>query len=228
MNYLLTSTGIDNKYYNIILNNDSLKNYLFSSSNIVYYNKGDISLWSIMCGTFSSVKDIKIYNQLPFYTGIYDYINQIFYKGEKSIETIKKGIMNFHNLQKYRKKSPVVKEMVNTFPSVNNIIEQINNLSKNKGYLFILLQRAESYLLLQTGAQKLLERIPNLKFFTVHDSLVVPEDQAESVSKILSDSIYKFTGIEIGLKIKRTNPFKNIEETSSEIWKKSLKSLNLN
>jgi len=229
----LNNTGIDNKYFNSFLNNKNLYNCLLSSinynsSSINKYNKEEFSLYSIMWCTFQSSNDIKRYQNLPFQNGIYDYINNEFFEGEKKTESIKKSIMNFHNLKKHRNSDFLIKEMIKRYPSVNTTIEQINGLDNRKGYMSLLLQRVESFLLLNVGSKKLLSEIPNIKFFTVHDSIVVQSQQSEKVMNIVSSAISELTGIEIGMKIKNTDPFANINDTVREIWDKTLKDLNLN
>lgn len=134
--------------------------------------------------------------------------------------------MSYLNLKKHRENNTFIRKMNEIFPNVGQVIELINGLDNSKGCLAILLQRFESTLLLDIGIKKLLKEIPNLNFFTVHDSVAVEEEMAETVKNILSAVISETTGKQIGLSVKeREDPFKKIENTALEMLNKSYKKI---
>ena len=207
---------IDNKLYNKLTNN---KNYI--DNKLIPYNNKYIPY---MCGTFLEKEDVNIFRSLPFDDSIYDHLNRIIFKNTKNRDYIKSNVMRYLNLKKYRDNNLFIRKMKEIFPSVDGIIKTINSIDESCGSLSILLQRFESFLLLEVGAKQLIKNLPNLNFFTVHDSIAVEESYAIEVKDILSNKIFEITGKNIGLQIKSPkDPFEKIGETVSAIWSKSYK-----
>lgn len=208
--------NIDPILYNKLNNIEEVDN-----NNLIQYNNRYIPY---MCGTFLEKNDVDEFKSLPFHDNIYDYLNELLFKNLKSREFIKGNVMRYLNLKKYRDNNLFIRKMKEFFPSVDAVIETINSVDENCGCLSILLQRFESYLLLEIGAKQLLKDLPHLNFFSVHDSIAVEESYAQDVKDILSKKIFEITGKEIGLQIKvLENPFDYIEKTTNEIWTKSYK-----
>lgn len=156
-----------------------------------------------MCGTFKS--EIIQFKELFDGNDIYENINQQVFGGTKTRKEIKDGMMNFLNQSDFRKKNKFISEMKNRFPNINNFIETIQKMKKHKSYFALLLQRVESYLLLKVGVKKLLEKIPVLCFFTIHDSVVVEKSKSKEVMEILQKLISEKTGMAIKFKVKLQN-----------------------
>ncbi len=192
------------------------------NNNLIQYNNRYIPY---MCGSFLVKSDVDEFRLLPFHHNIYDHlINELLFDNLKSREFIKGNVMRYLNLKTYRENNLFIRKMKEYFPSVDGIIKTINGIDQSCGCLSILLQRFESYLLLDIGAKQLLKDLPHLNFFTVHDSVVVEESYAQEVKDILSKTIFKTTGKQIGLQIKPSeDPFEKIEETINCIWSKSYK-----
>jgi hypothetical protein len=210
--------SIDNLLYNK-LNNE----VIYIDNNIISYNNGYIPY---MCGTFLENKDVDEFRSLPFHDNIYDYLNELLFQNHKSREFVKGNVMRYLNLKKYRENNLFIRKMKEFFPSVDGMIETINGVDESRGCLSILLQRFESYLLLDIGAKEVLKKIPEINFFTIHDSMVVEEQFAEIVRNILSDIIHETTGKKIGFKIKQyVDPFEKIDVLVTEIWNKSSKKI---
>ncbi|WP_312394401.1 hypothetical protein [Chryseobacterium sp.] len=220
---------------NLILDKEFLSNskkLKFKNIDPILYNKLNNNIEEVdnnnlipyMCGTFLEKSDVDKFRLLPFHHNIYDYLNELLFKNLKSREYIKGNVMRYLNLKKYRDNNLFIRKMKEFFPSVDGVIEMINSVDENCGCLSILMQRFESYILLDIGAKQLLKDIPQLNFFTVHDSIVVEESYAQEVKDILSRRILNATGKRIGLQIKLSeNPFEKIEETINSIWSKSYK-----
>ena len=166
-----------------------------------YINNNNIPSPPFMCGTFE--KEIKQYKELFDGNDIYENINQIVFNGTKIRKQIKDGMMNFLNQNKFRNNIEFISEMKKHFPYINDFIEKIQKLSTHKSCIAILLQRVESYLLLQVGCRELLKQIPDLCYFTIHDSVAVEESRSQEIMEILQRVISEKTGVPIKFKIKQ-------------------------
>jgi hypothetical protein len=174
---------------------------LSSNSNIDISNKKNISSIPFMCGTFKS--EIIKFKELYDGNDIYENINKLVFNGEKTRDQIKDGIMNFLNQSDFRKKSVFISKMKKHFPKINDFIETIQKFDQHKSCSALLLQRVESYLLLKVGAKELLNKIPEISFFTIHDSVVVEESRSQEVMEILQTVISEKTGVQIQFKLKQ-------------------------
>lgn len=156
-----------------------------------------------MCG--DQEKEIEVFNSLFDGNDIYENINHLVFKGKKKRDEIKDGVMNFLNQSQYRKGSKFISEMKNHYPNINSLIEKIQRINQHKSCFALLLQRVESYLLLQVGDKELLNQIPDLCFFTIHDAVVVEKSKTKEVKAILERIISEKTGLKIQFKVKLPN-----------------------
>lgn len=194
-----TSTSNKFSLYNIY---NELYHDINNSIYIINKNK-KFSPIPFMCGDLE--KEIKTFKSLFDGNDIYENINHLVFKGKKTRDEIKDGIMNFLNQSQYRKSSKFISDMKKNFPNINGLIEKIQRINQHKSYFALLLQRVESYLLLQVGAKELLNQIPDLCFFTIHDAVVVEKSKAKEVKAILEIAISEKTGVKIQFKVKLPN-----------------------
>ena len=194
-----TSTSNKFSLYNIY---NELYHDINNSIYIINKNK-KFSPIPFMCGDLEI--EIKKFNSLFDGNDIYENINHLVFKGKKTRDEIKDGIMNFLNQSQYRKSSKFISDMKKNFPNINGLIEKIQRINQHKSYFALLLQRVESYLLLQVGAKELLNQIPDLCFFTIHDAVVVEKSKAKEVKAILEIAISEKTGVKIQFKVKLPN-----------------------
>lgn len=213
---------------------DKLSTNLFSYSNIslkLYNDKRNITQYNksiipYICGSILNKKDVQQYISLPFSIGVYECLNTLLFNDSKDREYIKRNVMNFLNLQNFRDNNQFILGMRKKFPHVDEVIKIINGVDFTKGWLSILLQRIESYLLLDVGTKSIIEKIPNINFLTVHDSILVEEKYDQNVKEILEKSISKETGIDVGLKIKSfEDPLEDINNLVEEKWSDIQKSV---
>lgn len=190
---------IYNELYCKLYNSNSDKS--ISSIINTYINNNNILPPPFMCGTFE--KEIKQYKELFDGNDIYENINQVVFYGTKTRKQVKDGMMNFLNQNKFRNNIEFISEIKKHFPYINDFIENIQKLSTHKSCIAILLQRVESYLLLQVGCRELLKQIPDLCYFTIHDSVAVEESKAPKVMEILQRVISEKTGVPIKFKVKQ-------------------------
>lgn len=154
---------------------------------------------------------IDEFKALPFDNGLYENLDDIL-ELQKGKNYVKKNVMLFLNMVHHRSKNLFVTKMDKEFPPVCNVINILNSLNKNKLNLAVMLQCVESYLLLEVGIMHLLDRIPNLKFITIHDAIIVEEQYAQEVRDLLAEVITHETGIPIGISITEPqNPIDEIE-----------------
>ncbi|GAA4149519.1 hypothetical protein GCM10022217_01530 [Chryseobacterium ginsenosidimutans] len=225
----LSLFNIDSNLYNKINKNFNRTRYYLQlikkfkfNNQLLYEHKS--SYIPYICGTFLNKEDIGEFRSLPFNNNIYDHLNELIFNGEKDRNFIKRNVMSYLNLKRHRENNTFIRKMKERFPSVNGIIEMINEIDESRGWMSILLQRFESYLLLDVGIRKLLQEMPDLNFFTVHDSIVIEQTKAIEVRNSLAEIIRETTGTPIGLVIKpTTDPFDRIEQTINEIWNRSFK-----
>ncbi|MCZ2222562.1 MAG: hypothetical protein LC122_02915, partial [Chitinophagales bacterium] len=216
-------------YFNIL--NKNLNNTKFGRK-IIYnqlkYKTKSISLYNdslllYMLGIFEN-EDIEEYRSLPFSEGVYEFVDQTLFNGEKGRGYIKDSVMMLLNLKNQRDRNSFITTMSRRYPTVSDVIEMINGYKGDFRNLSTLLQRVESYLLLEVGVKNILKEIPDLNFITVHDSIIVEEKYAKKVKEILCKSIELVTGLPIGFKIKPTgNPIDKMNEIVDESWSTMLK-----
>jgi hypothetical protein len=240
--YILSNV-INNKFYNIdnqfsiykidkilsdkLNNKDTYKKIRIKLLyNKIKINKDNNNTIPYMSGRILNQPDIHNYISLPFREGLYEYLNTLLFNGQMDREKIKKNVMNFVNLAKFRENNLFIREMKDKFPNVNEFVELINGVDSSKGWLAVLLQRTESYLLLDVGVKKVLEELPKINFLTVHDSLLVEEGYSGIVKKILEDSITEITGVPIGFSIRTfDNTFDDVDDLVEDKWMKIKKSV---
>jgi hypothetical protein len=86
------------------------------------------------------------------------------------------------------------------------------------------MQRSESYLFLQVGCKAVNERLPDVPFLTIHDSILIEQKYAEMTKRILEKQLYSMTGIETGINVKEiSDPMTTLEFDVEEIWNDTIK-----
>lgn len=218
---------IDNKIYNSFNSNHSISNKLlkfnlFKNHYLINNNikHNDYTMLLYMSRIFDNV-DVKSFQNLPFEKGIYHHLNNSLYQGQQNIPYIKKNVMFFLNMKKFRNHNDLVCRMRSQFPTVDETVKIYNGYNKDNKNLSVLLQRVESYLLLEVGVKNVLSKYSDIKFLSVHDSIVVEKKFGEEVKSMLENSITEVTGIPIGLDIKPTHdPLDSMDEIVDDAWSK--------
>jgi hypothetical protein len=108
--------------------------------------------------------------------------------------------------------SPAVKLFASLFPNVQLIFEIIKSDQHNR--LAILLQKIESYTMLDCVVPKIISNYPGLPFITKHDSIlpsgVMVTGKAEEIKKLISREIKRVIGFEPKLKNKGDNKYNHL------------------
>jgi hypothetical protein len=178
-----------------------------------------------MSDRFFENDDINQYKSIDFETDFYGFIADIFNKinpdlpklSRNKVKSIIRLWMN-HNDPHKRNRVASLKVLKRIFPSIDLLIEEIGFFNTMKSAFSLLLQRSESYLVLDVVAKKLVEDYPSTRLFTIHDSFLIEDsdiDRNEIISKIKS-ILTEYVGIIPGIKLKESSPFDSLENLIDE------------
>lgn len=189
-----------------------------------------------MSDRFFDNDDITLYRSTDFETDFYGFINDIYQNinpnspllSREKIKSIVRLWMN-HTDPHERKRVKSIDLLKQLFPSIELLIREIGFFKSIKSAFSLLLQRAESHLVLDVVGKKIIEEYPSARIFTIHDSYFVEDsniDINELIGKI-KGILKDYVDITPGIKVKESNPFDSvdqiIEEDIVEIKKKASK-----
>lgn len=86
------------------------------------------------------------------------------------------------------------------FPTLATLMGELKRVRHNS--CAILLQRIESYLMLDKVTERIIRELPEHPIFTIHDSFLCLEEDVEQIKKIMEEEIVSFTNIPITIKAK--------------------------
>jgi hypothetical protein len=126
----------------------------------------------------------------------------------------------FDGNQSRRKNNPKVKHMNQCYPGVNKWLELALEHIGGKELSYIL-QRSESYFLLDKVSRRFNHDNPNAPIFTIHDGLFTHEEYVDQLRVLITDTGLELTGILPGVKIEcpRIDLNPSIEDVD-KYWKK--------
>lgn len=106
------------------------------------------------------------------------------------------------------------------YPGVDKWIREIHLLIGKKKFSY-LLQRSESYLILDVVSREFHHKHPDVPVFTVHDAVFTAEEYVPVLTSLVLERFKEITGIEVGLKVKypEMNPEPKPVDVD-KIWKK--------
>ncbi len=177
-----------------------------------------------MSSRFFENEDILEFKKLDFESDFYSEIQK---RNSQSLsrDRIKNHVMVWLNLSEPNERDRLknVNYLKDLFPSINTLIESIGFFQDMKSAIALLLQRAESHLVLEIVAKELINKYPNLKIFTIHDSLLIQNHDLDidEISKGIKNLLEGYTSIRPGIKQKVLNPF----ESFSDIVSKDIKNV---
>lgn len=138
----------------------------------------------------------------------------------KGRDFIKKHIMNFlfERNEDYRYDNRVITLLGHIYPEINEIIEQFIRFYGNSSFA-ILLQRIESYLILNNVCKQIHENFPDIPFYTIHDSILTTSENLDVVKNLMEETITGITGKILKTKIKRYDqPVEISEKLIDDCW----------
>ena len=145
-------------------------------------------------------------------------------------KSIKKDIMYvlFQNNRKHRELVEGVRLLEKFYPFVNQFILKIMDRIGKRNFS-LLLQRVESYLILDCVVPEFHRRCSVAPVFTIHDCVITTEQHKLELTNVMFEVLHEKTGIKPGLSVEKLDPsdplYDNfIKEIRDDIYKKSTKS----
>jgi hypothetical protein len=195
--------SIYNEVYNLLVDNG----YLISVPS--YPNSGMYPfMWSVFF-TPKELNSILEYQQIPF---LNDYYRYVISKGfnyqlteqellEKRTE-FKKSTMYilFDDHRGHRIVNQQVRLFKQVYPGVNKWLELSHKVIGKREFSLVM-QRCESWLLLQNVCRKFLDQHPDIPLYTIHDGLFTYKEYTQDLSSLILTICSEFVGVEPGLKI---------------------------
>ena len=166
------------------------------------------------CNFFTApdIDSITNYTQAPFYLDFYtDLLNRYYtYNNipkrvaQKEDREKLKGTMMFVLFDEnkgHRNNNLQIQKFQTVYPGVEKWLNQIHSLIGKKRFSY-LLQRAESYLLLNVICREFNEQHPTAPLITIHDGLFTTKDYVRNLNGFVLRRLREITGIIAGCKIK--------------------------
>ncbi len=211
---------------------------LYYSSNTGYTNSfisnvSDSSSF-MWCNFFSTseLECINRYTQSPFYLDFYSYILDRYYTytntpksaaKKEDRENLKNTMMYvlFEDKMNHRNNNLQIQKFQTVFPGVDSWINRMHKMIGKQRFSY-LLQRAESYLLLNVICREFNELHPNAPLLTIHDGVFTTSEYVQKLNGYVLRRLLEITGVVAGCKTKTSqidpNPhLKNIDKEWSII-----------
>ena len=216
------SSTLDIKYYS------SHTGYTTNTSS---YNTNNSSSF-MWCNLFttSELDSINKYTQSPFYLDFYKNVLDRYYVYTNTPRNIQtddrdklKGTMMFvlfDDNQNHRNNNHHIKIFQTVYPGVERWINQVHKLIGKQRFSY-LLQRAESYLLLNGICREVNEQNPTAPLLTIHDGVFTTLKHVQKLKGLVLKRLNELTGVLAGCKIKSSqiDPNPQIQDIENE-WAK--------
>jgi hypothetical protein len=221
--WVVSSTGYTDNY-DINITSNTCNNISYTSSTIKY----SPFMW---CHFFKplEIMNIQEYQSIPFEQDYYSFVIKTNSDTEITPEELEKERSSFKKSTMYilfddnqsrRKNNPKVKYMNQCYPGVTKWLELALEHIGGKELSYIL-QRSESYFLLNKVSRQFNQENPDAPIFTIHDGLYTHEEYVDQLRVLITDTGLELTGILPGVKIEHPrielNP--SIEDVD-KLWKK--------
>jgi len=158
------------------------------------------------------LESIRWFQESPFGQDFYTYVIRSYHQG-KGIEKVeidphlrqklKESMMFvlFDRDYKHRNHIPDILMFRSVFPGVNKWIEQVHRIIGPERFSY-LLQRTESYLLLNIVCREFNDLYPESPVFTIHDAVLTDEEHYQKLIRLVQERLKEITGIQVGVKTK--------------------------
>jgi hypothetical protein len=165
-------------------------------------------MWSVFF-TPKELDSIIQYQQIPFLNDYYRYVISKGYDYQLTEQELldkrtefKKSTMYilFDDHKGHRLVNQQVRLFKHVYPGVNKWLELSHKVIGNREFSLIM-QRCESWLLLNNLCRKFLNQFPNIPLFTIHDGLFTYKEYTQDLSSLILTICSEFIGVEPGLKI---------------------------
>ena len=232
--------------YKELVDNGSIDTSITYSSNLViqYYtshtgyttnsssNNTNNSTSFMWCNFFTTTEldSINRYAQSPFYLDFYKNVLDRYYvytTTPRSIQTNDrdklKGTMMFvlfDDNQNHRNNNHHIQIFQTVYPGVDRWINQVHKLIGKERFSY-LLQRSESYLLLNVICREFNEQNPTAPILTIHDGVFTTSKHVQKLKGLVLKRLNELTGVIPGCKVKSSqiDPKPQIQDVKNE-WAK--------
>ncbi|MGG5210787.1 hypothetical protein ACQWU4_17810 [Chryseobacterium sp. MIQD13] len=216
-NYKINDDYINSIFHSFKSINNNIKYYIYSDIRLLY-NGGSPPL-IYMCGKVEEMTDVREFKSMNFHVDFYRHISD-YLNLNMTREQIKERFQLFLNNSGDRNKDFISNCMRRYFPNVNRIVEFFLRLKfedpqlrlKYKNPFSLLLQRIESYHLLQVGVKSFCNHFPKEPVVTIHDSVIVKTSHKKQMIKYLKDATEKVIGIPVRFDVKNSDPFESVDD----------------
>lgn len=209
--------------------NSYITNYTGLTTNTYSINNGTSSFMWCKKLTPYEIDSITNYIQSPFHLDFYTHVLSN-YNPELEAEPNRiemrdkfKGTMMFilfEDNYNHRNNNEQIKIFQSVFPGVNNWIEKMHKLIGNDRFSY-LLQRSESYLVLDVILREFNEQYPQAPLFTLHDGVLTTNRYSNELKELILKRLKEITGLQAGCKILEHQPNSEPSEKDLETkWKK--------
>lgn len=187
-----------------------------------------------LCPTFFERKDVQLFKQLSYEDGFYEQLIEIARLDHPDLilkypklgdrDAVKKMVLSFltDTEKKHRKNMVIIKLMDRIFPSICEFVNSNLVFRNFKSPMPYLLQRAESFLVLDLVAKELIKRFPDSKLITIHDCFLMEDIgfDRDKVVSMIKQILFEFTGITPGVSVKTQNPMIEVDDIVDKTVKK--------
>lgn len=216
--------------------NIDIKNSQPYLSTIILTNPSKVSwmtkdpVFSMLLQTLkvSDSEDVKRYIYLVASGKLYEYLRIEFYKEGLALsrDETKKQILRIlfsRNRMPMDETNRLARQVfISRFPKVHRIFSKVRGSNRGDSFhsfkrFAILLQRMESFLILDIILKRIYKEIPGVIAITIHDSIMtgVLTNNVAAVSRIMIEELTRFVGFAPKIKIE-WNPSKREEEEKKE------------
>ena len=210
---------------------EDIKSYLFSPLMFAHFEKR--KYLGINETVIRDHHEFQKFRDAPFQDDFYAYLFELEHgvpPTDSERKSIKKDIMYvlFQSNRKHRELLEGVRLLEKFYPYVNQFILKIMDRIGKRNFS-LLLQRVESYLILDCVVPEFHRRCPAAPIFTIHDCIITKEKHKLELTNVMFEVLYKKTGIKPGLSVEKLDPSDPIDdsfikEMKDDIIKKSTKS----
>ena len=208
-----------------------IKSYLFSPLMFAHFEKRKyLGKDEII---ITDHHEFQKFRDAPFQDDFYAHLFELEHRvtpTDSQRKSIKKDIMYvlFQSNRKHRELVEGVRLLEKFYPYVNQFILKIMD-GIGKRNFSLLLQRVESYLILDCVVPEFHRRCPAAPIFTIHDCIITTEKHKLELTEVMHEVLYEKTGIKPGLSVEKLDPSDPIDdsfikEMKDDIIKKSTKS----
>ncbi len=186
--------------------------------------------YSFMWGSFfdeSELDSIKRYMTAPFEDDFYRYLIRSSQSASVDINEINPAMRQkmkdnmmyilFDSNRQHRNNNEYIKMFKSLYPGVDKWICSLHSNIGNDKFAY-LLQRAESYLVLDIITREFHDKYPSRPIYTIHDAVLTYEEYLPDLQSLFLERFKEITGVQVGLipSCKKPNPEPKPEDIEQE------------